>query len=189
MVIIMNNERSNGMLFNFSKLSLDAPLIFGNIKVYQIGENILERGAEMYEHRQLCNEITYIVSGKADFYVDDKKQTLSQGDIHVVSAGHRHKFIVDTSSRLRFVFIGFDIEPEANNDLDITLANYYNNVTTELLKDNGIIFTIFSCLMNELHSEHKYSNEILRSYMWLILVLVYRIHDSLSIKNSLSLIK
>ncbi len=169
----MQVDFTGGMLFNISRVFFDIPMEFGNIRLYQVGENILESGSEIREHSQVCYEISYIISGQADFYVDGEKHMLTQGDIHVVSKDSQHKITVNSSGRLRYAYLGFDILDDG--DKDISLINYYRNKKCDVLKDNGTLFTAFSQFINELHNETDLSIDVYAAYVRLVLIYVYRI--------------
>lgn len=174
----MNVNFCEGMVFNMSKGTLKIPLEFGYIRLYQIGENIMERGGEVYEHVQTCNEISYIASGEADFYVDGKAQKVKQGDIHLVSKGSTHRIKVTDASRLRYIYFGFDIVPDAHDEISQELDNFFSNIEANVLRDNGVIFTFLNHFVNELYSESNFSGEIYGAYAKIVLINTYRIFRS-----------
>lgn len=176
----MNNDFCSGLLFNASKGFFSIPVELGSLRLYQIGENIIEQNGEVYEHTQLCNEISYVVSGQADFYVNSKKQTLKQGDIHIVSKGTTHKIVESGQGRLRYIYLGFDIIPD---DVDGNMVNYYNTIISDVLQDNGIMFTTFNQFISEIHNEREYSFDLYGAYMWLILIYIYRLHTESNLKQ------
>lgn len=60
-----------GKLFEFDNLFVNNPIKLGPFNLYQIGEVGLENGGVIFEHIQICHEISYIVSGKGVFYTND----------------------------------------------------------------------------------------------------------------------
>jgi len=177
----LDYEYCNGLLFNSSKGFFSMPIELGSLRLYQIGENILEQNGEMFEHFQHCNEISYIVSGQADFYVNGKKQTLKQGDIHIVSKGTKHKITVSPQGRLRYIYLGFDIIPD---DVDGNMVNYYNTIISDVLQDSGIMFTTFNQFISEIRNEREYSFDLYGAYMWLILIYIYRLHTETNARQT-----
>lgn len=162
------------MLFSNRKDKVYQPIEYPTLKLYQIADNLLERGSEIYEHTQIFNEISLITSGEGEFYVDGKKQTVKPGDIHIISSGRSHKIIANKASRLRFINLGFMLLDDTGNPVISEMADFYNNVGCEVVKDNGTVLTILNSFINELYLENEYSYELYEAYIKLVLVNVFR---------------
>lgn len=69
----------------------------------------LQPGASsgLHKHEGNC-EIVYIISGKATFYYDGKKETAEQGQAHYCPEGHEHYMKNDTDEDLYY----FAVVPE-----------------------------------------------------------------------------
>jgi len=172
---------SKGMTYTMSKGTLDIPLQFGYIRLYQIGENIMEQGGEIIEHDNICNEISYISSGEATIYVDGEKLNVKQGDIHICSKGYNHRIVVKGNERLRYTYFGFDIITTKEDSEELKeLESFYSKTKSVVFKDNGVIFTFLNHFVNELYSESNFSDEIYGSYAKIVLINTYRIAKATS---------
>lgn len=162
------------MLFSHRKDTVYDPIEYPTVKFYQLADNLLERGSEIYEHTQIFNEISLITSGEGEFFVDGKKQTVKPGDIHIISNNHTHKIIANKASRLRFINLGFMLLENTGNPIISEMADFYNNVGYALVKDNGTVLTFLNSFINELYLENEYSYELYESYIKLVIVSVFR---------------
>lgn len=100
-VFVMTRTFSNGRVFFVQADDFTNPMLLGDIALYQVGENIMECGGEIFWHNQECNEITYVISGSADIYAGDKKVSVKKGDVHVISKDVPHRIVVN-DERLRY---------------------------------------------------------------------------------------
>ncbi len=80
---------SRGRKYNFDNIFVPE-LKLPNVDVYQVGELIVDGEYGISEHTQLCNEISYVIAGKCEFYTNGKVVQASQGDVHIVAKGMRH---------------------------------------------------------------------------------------------------
>lgn len=175
----MSNTELYGECFHFDNTFFSAPLKFGSINLWQIGEMCAECGYEMPAHIQECNEISYIVSGSGYAYVDDVKIHIQAGDILVCSTGHYHKMCADSYNMLRFLYMGFKFTPGAEK-LWGEMVDYYDNNAYSLLQDANSLLIPFTRSLDELFSKKRYSQRMIKNYAEQIMVLTYRsaIHET-----------
>ena len=129
---------------------------------------------EIRSHKQKCCEISYVASGEAYFYANGKQKKLVKGDIQIISKNTEHRICADSSSKLRYMFLGFDIISEKG--IGKELADFYSGASDIIVKDNGIISPIFNSLVNELCSDSTYGRELYCDYAKILLVNIYRIY-------------
>jgi len=173
----MDDKFSNGKVFSLSAEHFTSPCILDNISLYQAGENVMERGGEIYSHTQECHEISYIISGCAEVYVNGKKTTLQKGDVHIISKGTEHKIIADDTQRLRYFFLGFDFSSRKNDCYD-EISAYYSSIKNELLHDSGDIYVMVNQIIKEIYSyDNKYHSDILEVLIKSLLLYVYFLHQ------------
>ncbi|MBQ8525801.1 MAG: helix-turn-helix domain-containing protein [Clostridia bacterium] len=163
---------NNGVLFTINKEMFQLPFESGCIRIYQVGENIMERGSEIYPHIQRCCEISYVASGEADFYADGRCTKLSKGDIQIISGGCEHRIAVGNSSRLRYLFLGFDIVPFDGTGAE--LKDFFDSAKGVVIKDSGAVSSIFNSFVNELCYDSEYSRELYGDYAKILLVNIFR---------------
>lgn len=173
----MKDSYSIGKVFSIYTEHFPIPLFLDNIALYQVGENIMERGGEIFWHNQECDEITYIISGSADVYADDKIVSVKKGDIHVISRSVPHRIIANKNERLRYFYLGFDLNPKNDDDCYKEIASYYDNIKTEFLQDNGDVYTMINQLLKEVYtSDRKYNDMIFEPLIKTVLLYVYFLH-------------
>lgn len=142
-------------------------------EIYQIAELSLIRSAEVASHYQYCDEITYVVSGKATVYSGDECREMSAGQIHYMKQGPNHRIVADPDQNFRYYCIGFSLNPEyapiqvfldAVKDMDYFFVD-----------DEGNIKTLFGLLMNEFYIRDGESDLMIHFYLCQMLIILYRI--------------
>ena len=86
----MSDKQYYGKSFQFDNDFMVNQKQIGDIRLYQLGEVCYENGHEVEPHRQICHEITYIISGKAKIYCNDICYQVGQGDIIINSKDQIH---------------------------------------------------------------------------------------------------
>lgn len=169
----MKEKGQAGCLFHFDNVFPKGKSAFGGIDLYQIGEICCECGYEILPHMQYCLELSCIVSGSGFFYVGDDCVKVSAGDIIFNSVGHIHSIKTDESSMLRFVYMGFMFNEEADGEFaDIRAflqsAPYYHS------KDTYNVMIPFLRNIDEFYSQKPYSRTMIKNYLEEVIVLSYR---------------
>lgn len=162
----------DGKLFAFEKIFWDKNLVFDFIKLIQLSDVVLEPQGQIFEHIQECCEISYIISGAAFFYTEDKAMRVEHGNIHVISTNQRHKIIADPHEKLRYICIGFDFEriPEEFRDI----CSFYDNAPHFTANSEGDIRNLFDMLVNEFYLNPDTDHCAVEFILKLILVKVFR---------------
>ena len=172
----MNDQFGNGKIFSFCTEHFSSPCILDNICLYQMAENMIERGGEIYTHTQECHEISYIISGSADFYANGEKRTVHRGDVHIDSKDVDHRIVVNSSERLRYFCLGFDISSDVG-DCYSEIASYFRNVKCEIFYDRGDVYVMVNQILKQLHTtRNTLNNEIFMLLIKVILNYVYFLH-------------
>ena len=147
---------------------------FGDISLYQVGELYCLGGYVVPEHRQWCNEISYVVNGKGIFSTDDKSYELEKGSIHFSPMGSIHSIKVPEDSNLRYIYIGFDFGSE-KLDADMEkIKNFLMSLTKYSAVDKSNSFLNAIRLLNEIYNSTEFYNKMVETYMLQILIAVYR---------------
>ena len=148
-------------------------LELSKVDLYQAGEIIAGDGYVFGEHEQVCAEISYVVSGSCDFYSDDNILHATQGDLHVIAKGMRHKIVVGEQDNLRMAYIGFCFRQKGFEMSK--LVDFYSNPPQLLQNDRYFSRTLFEQLLYEIYSAQIYSVEAMDACITQILVHVFRI--------------
>lgn len=167
-----------GKLFEFNNCYIAQPLELRYCDLYQIGELGLENGGTIYEHTQVCHEISYIVSGEGVFYSEGTAIPVSQGDIHVVSKGKSHKIVSNSPKQLRFIYLGFDFHTDYSNHKIEDIAQFYSAAPFATAHDFGEVRFLLDMLINELYTETEYSKIVIESFINQVLIYIYRLFSS-----------
>lgn len=157
-------------LFEFTNVFIDSSEWVGNIRVIQIGETCLDKGASIKEHIQTCHEITLITSGTGTLIADQQECKCSVGDLQIISKGIKHNIIADKDSELRYIHFAFDFSDYKPK----VLSEFYGQCKNVLLHGNGNISAIFNMLVDEYISDMDFRDTMKNSLANAALILVWR---------------
>ena len=161
-----------GKTFEFEKIFSNDPIKYGNVYLHQMGEVCYEPGYVVEYHRQWCFEITYIVSGEGIHALNGQEFPIKAGDLFLTPKGSMH--MVSASSKLRYLFIGFDIDESANGEDVTMLRRFYNNSPANILTGSSEIMALFHKCLDEYYSSASCFQTMIESYLIQLLTLVYR---------------
>ncbi len=100
-------KKDFGTSFHLDKAFCDNPIRFHLFDLYQIGEICCEREYEISPHRQDCEEISFILSGKGVFYIDGQAHPVKLGDVILNKTGQLHTIRSDHTEKLHFAYLGY----------------------------------------------------------------------------------
>lgn len=141
--------------------------------IMQIAELSLIRNGEMHEHMQFCDEITYVVSGKATVYYDGHTHELTKGQIHYIKQGPMHRIMVDSEQNFHYCCIGF-----LPNLLEESTKPFFNTIQQKkefIITDDGSVQPIFHSMLDELLLYNAESIPMLQCYFCQLLIKTCRI--------------
>lgn len=145
-------------------------------EIRQIEELALSSNENVDSHTQRCEEITFVISGKATIFCDDESVNISAGQVHFISRNHNHKMIVNPGENLRYICIGIilnhDYEPIANSLQLFCKHKHF------VLNDNGDIRILSELLLNEFYTRDSHSDLMINNYLAQIISLLHRIFES-----------
>ena len=142
-------------------------------KIFQASELSIVKGGEIVNHLQWCDEITYVVSGKAKVFSDDNCAEIRAGQIHYIKKDCHHRIKVDSSENLRYFCMGF-IPSENNEDIGEFLQAV-NDKSHLILTDNSTIKKLSELILDEFYNWDSKSITMVNSYLTQILVTLERI--------------
>jgi len=161
--------------FHFDHSYTEHPQLFEHLLLYQIGDLSCEGGFRIHEHCQTCYEISYIVSGKGIYYTNGRAYPVQEGTIYLSLPGEYHDGLADQLDPFRYFYVGFtfnDNNPESNPLSHIKAM--FDQVKNPLKTDRFHIQDPFLKLFNELLQVKTYSNLLIKTYLYQIVVFAYR---------------
>ena len=148
---------------------------FGPVSLYQAGDVSYVNGYEVPSHTQWCHEISYVISGEGYFTTDNETDLLVEGDIHFCPAGKTHAIRTTNGSGLRYAYIGFTFNEEADADEEWKqLKEYYEQLPYYKVTDSRDLVVPLFRNLDELYGKEPFHNKMIESYLVQLLVLVYR---------------
>lgn len=141
-------------------------------RVFQIAELSVVRGGEVPEHRQRCDEITYVISGSAKMESNGTEACLSAGQIHYVGKDCLHRIIADDTENFRYICIGFIAEETEELSAFLELARQKK---TFVLNDDSTVKKLTELIVDEFYSWDDKSNRMVSRYLAQILVTLHRL--------------
>lgn len=160
--------------FHFDNPYFCNPQPYDHILMFQTGDISCEGGYSIGEHRQICYEISYIVSGEGMFYINDKAYRVKKGDICLNVPGERHDGLADFIDPFRFFYLGFGFcEAQEGNPL-IPVKKMFDRVETPVLQDRYSIQIPFMGIFNEIINRRNYAGLMIKSHLDQIIVAAYR---------------
>lgn len=144
-------------------------------EVFQASELSIMKGSEIYEHVQECDEITYVISGKAKFFSNDLCQELRGGQIHFCKKGVRHKIVAENEENFRYICLG--INPDFTNENLKNIKGYFDPESF-VVTDEGNVRIFSELLINEFYLKDENSNTMINLYISQIFIALSRIIDN-----------
>ena len=170
-------------LFSYDKMFAKGQLSLPSGDIFQIAELSLIKNGEIPEHVQYCDEITYVISGKAAIYYGDECFELTNGQIHYAKQGPMHRIVADSEQNFHYYCIGFI--PNTEETSTKVFFQAIEHLQDFVVEDEGNIRTLFNLLMNEFYIRDTESNVMIQCYFCQMLILLYRILNGKS-KEKLS---
>ncbi len=159
-------------LFSYDKIFKQGQFEIPAGYILQISELSLIKSGEIPEHIQHCDEITYVVSGKATVYSGEESFELSAGQVHYIKEGQYHRIVADADSNFHYFCLGFTLKEDYAQ-----LASFRNAVQglpMFVTEDKGRIRSLFGQLLNESYFQDEESNNMIHFYFCQLLILLYR---------------
>ena len=161
--------------FEFTKNYFTTPRKLGHFDLFQAGELEMSENAYIEEHRQVCHEISYILSGEGTFSTEDTELTVHPEDIHIISKDFNHTIKTGKNKGIRFACIGFTFNEKYPHDTLGPIVQLFEECPVRVIHDNGEIGRLFSMLIGELYSGDKYSTVACESIINCILIMTERL--------------
>lgn len=161
-------------IYEFENVFANQSYVLPVGKVRQVSELSIIPNSEIIEHVQICDEITYVISGKAKIISDNNIHDVNDGDIHFIKKGVKHKIVADKDEKFRYVCIGIDINPECEEIFSFSKMNVPDYFFS---KDDGNLRYLTQMLINEFYLRDKSSDIMINSLLIQIFISLARIFE------------
>lgn len=166
---------NNGANFHFDYSYFLNPQTLGPIILFQVGDLSCQGGHIVPEHRQYCYEISYIVSGKGYFDINQKSYFVQKGDIILNRPNELHRCRADEKEPFRYFYMGFNFAKNiGEGDGLAPIKKVFDSVKHPIVQDRIGIDTPFVKIFNEFIHLEKYSSHMIEMYLRQIIILAYR---------------
>lgn len=162
-----------GTLFSYDNKFFHGQLRLDVGEIMQVSELSVIRSGEISAHHQICDEITYAISGKAKFISDDFTYDVEAGQIHYIGQNSVHAIQVSPDENFRFLCIGFI--PDKTH---FAVKAFYDTVSGRphfVVNDNSTVKRLSEFLIREFYNRDDFSKEMIAQYISQILITVSRI--------------
>ncbi len=166
-------------IYNFDKNFING-LVLPAGTVYQISELSIMRGGIMPEHIQICDEITYVISGSAKVISGDHCTDISKGQIHFIKKGVLHKFEVSPDEDFRYICVGY--MPNENDTSAKSFAEVVKSKKHTIIDDDSTIWKLSSLIVDESYVWDEHSQSMISHYLSQMMVAMWRIISGTSRK-------
>ncbi len=163
----------NDRLFAFENMFGKGQLKIGIGEIFQASELSVIRGGEIRLHTQKCDEITYAISGSAEFTSGNNKHQVKAGQIHFIKSGLTHRIEASPEENFRYICIGF--LPDMSAKASLAFYDAVGDSDYIVANDNGSIKVLSEFLIREFYNQDDHSAEMINSYISQIFVNIARI--------------
>ena len=170
-----------GRLFHYELDMVNGELQVPAGEIMQIAELAIVQGSEIKAHRQVCDEITYVISGKATVWSAERQFEVGAGQIHYVKKGEYHRISADRGENFRYCCIGFQLNGQCRD-----IGRFIDAVMHRrdfLIRDEGNIKNLFPLLIDEFHSRDSESRSMIHFYFCQMLIQIYRMLSGSSLEK------
>ncbi len=171
---------SQSSIFHFDNTYFSNPLVLDNLVILQAGDLFCNNSTTIVQHRQLCFELSFIVSGHGTFLTNGVASEVHKNQIYISIENDIHNIISDRDNPLRYYYIGF--LPNSGSiceKLVQRICEKYRDPENRKL-DMASVFTHMSGILSEFTRNDPYKNLLIESYLMQILIQLYRHSESRS---------
>lgn len=152
-----------------------SPITLDLFHVYQICDLACASDHTVRVHKQICHEISYIVSGEGIFIRNGKNYEVSPNMVFLVNDQDVHSIRSSKMSPLRFMCLGFSFD---KNHPDFPkyahVSRFFETLSSPLTMDRNNLFNLFSLALSEVTASDPLSEEMLETYVRQIIIQTYR---------------
>ncbi len=166
-------------LTNFEKYHIDFsfiknPKIFGSTYLYQVGKLFCDSTTTIDSHTHIdWFELSIVLAGKGDIYTNQKKISVSEGDIVLSFPYDIHKIVSDPNETLKYSFISFrSVDESIKKDFETITQSFYES-DKRIFHDQNVV-SLTEMLISEISSTEYGQTGIVSDMLHTIAILVIR---------------
>lgn len=165
-----------------------SPITLNLFSVYQICDLACASDHVVREHRQICHEISYIVSGEGIFIRNGKTYDVVPNMVFLVNDQDVHSIKSSKDAPLRFMCLGFAFHKDHPDFPKYAhVCSFFEKLQSPLIMDNNNLFNLFTLALSEVSGGDALSEEMLESYVRQIIIQTYRNFTSVN-KQKINLV-
>lgn len=161
--------------FQYDVSHFTEPLHFGSYQLAQIGDLSSGEGYVCGEHQQPCFEISYCLSGKAEFITDGVSIPLKKGEIILNKPGQQHAIRCGFGETIRHYYIGFDFDNTMDPE-DQKLFEFFCAAEPCAIAVDHTVEDAFNDIFFNLVNTDEFSEHLVADALRKLFVTVYRIY-------------
>lgn len=169
---------------------MPSPLMLNVLNVYQISDLACSYDYEVASHRQWCYEISYVVAGEGVFQRNGCDYTVEPGKLFVLGKEDMHYVRSSKVRPLRYISVGFTFNKNhADYAKYAPIAEFFDAVEEPITDDLYNTYELLSAALSEIASPQMLSEEMVGSYLRLVIVNTYRSFHSSGRRRYTDLVK
>ena len=154
---------------------VSSPMTLNLFSVYQICDLACASDHVVRQHRQICHEISYIVSGEGVFIRNGKTYDVYPNMVFLVNDQDVHSIKSSKDAPLRFMCLGFAFHKDHPEFPKYAhLCSFFDNLQSPLIMDKNNLFNLFTLALSEVSNTDALSEEMLESYVRQIIIQTFR---------------
>ena len=160
---------------HFDNLFLQDPVYYEQIRLYQAGDCFTKVGFEIEDHKQACDEISYIVSGEGEFWLNGVCYNVCAGDLFFCPKNSIHRITSTEENPVRYFYLGYRFlknHPayEKWYDIDRALKSLSSPICHRAFNMNHL----FSDLLCEFQQNFEKKEMMIELCAWQIILYTYK---------------
>lgn len=172
--VVMNTKESK---FHFDRDHFEEPLRYGGVLLYQIGDWQCQPGRVIGIHKQICHEISCVVSGTGTFFCNGVAYRARPGDLFISPYASLHDIFSSRHDPLRYNYCGFMLDAAASAEY-ARLDDFFSGIKEPMDVDrHSSVRHIFSLLFNELITDDGSTGLLMKNELNLLLLLTRRCYE------------
>lgn len=159
--------------FHFDNTFYEKPKDFLPFSIIQVGDIDTYSGFECKKHKQIADEITYIVNGNAEILCDDKTICCKSGDVIFNPKGTIHAINSLDGHSLRYYYLAFNITDKSNHTEHLLFDFFSKSNACYGEADRSLPQNFYDIFFN-LYGKDEFSNVIVSDSIRRLLIYTVR---------------
>ncbi len=159
--------------FHFDNIFYEKPMLFSPYSIIQVGDIDTYSGFRCQKHIQIADEITYIVSGKANILCGDKTYFCKAGDLIFNPKGSAHAIDSADGHSLRYYYIAFDIT-DKSSPCEQKLYQFFKSAGADKAESDRSVPHTFHDIFFNLYGEDAFSHTVVTDSIRKLLIYTLR---------------